>query len=101
MLIILAGVLGAVGQTIHLMSPEYGCPYVKANNNYHRDAAAVAKAETRPTMRLVAVRAWRNQIPEVVSGALASGDEAHGADQPFACVVARTRHCRREGPEGI
>ncbi|APG90246.1 IS110 family transposase [Sinorhizobium americanum] len=49
-------VLGAMGHTIRLMSPEYVRPYVKANKNDDRDAEAIAEAATRPTMRFVPVK---------------------------------------------
>ncbi len=48
--------LEAAGHTIHLMSPEYGRPYGKANKNDDRDAEAIAEAATRPTMRFVPVK---------------------------------------------
>lgn len=38
------------------MSPEYVGPYVKANKNDDHDAAAIAEAATRPTMRFVPVK---------------------------------------------
>jgi transposase len=52
----LGRVLGGVGHTIRLMSPEYVRPYVKANKNDDRDAEAIAEAATRPTMRFVPVK---------------------------------------------
>ena len=52
----LGRVLGAVGHTIRLMSPEYVRPYVKSNKNDDRDAEAIAEAATRPTMRFVPVK---------------------------------------------
>lgn len=41
------------GHDVRLMSPEYVCPYVKAQKNDDRDAEAIAEAATRPTMRFV------------------------------------------------
>lgn len=38
------------------MSPEYVRPYVKAQKNDDRDAKAIAKAATRPTMRFVELK---------------------------------------------
>jgi len=52
----LGRVLGGMGHTIRLMSPEYVRPYVKANKNDDRDAEAIAEAATRPTMRFVPVK---------------------------------------------
>lgn len=52
----LGRVLGTMGYTIRLMSPEYVRPYVKANKNDDRDAEAIAEAATRPTMRFVPVK---------------------------------------------
>ena len=39
-----------------MMSPEYVQPYVKSNKNDDHDAAAIAEAATRPTMRFVPVK---------------------------------------------
>ena len=52
----LGRVLTGKGHTIRLMSPEYVRPYVKANKNDDHDAAAIAEAATRPTMRFVPVK---------------------------------------------
>lgn len=49
-------VLGSMGHTIRLMSPEYVRPYVKANKNDDHDTEAIAEAATRPTMRFVPVK---------------------------------------------
>jgi transposase len=38
------------------MSPEYVRPYVKAQKNDDLDAAAIAEAASRPTMRFVEVK---------------------------------------------
>ena len=49
--------LGTVrGHQVRLMSPEYVRPYVKAHKNDDRDAAAIAAAATRPTMRFVELK---------------------------------------------
>jgi transposase len=39
------------------MSPEYVRSYVKAHKDDERDAEAIAKAATRPTMRFVGLKA--------------------------------------------
>src|SRR3546814_4616748 len=38
------------------MSPEYVRPYVRAQKNDDNDAAGIAEAATRPTMRFVALK---------------------------------------------
>jgi len=48
--------LAEAGHEVRLMSPEYVCPYVKAQKNDDRDAEAIAEAATRPTMRFVALK---------------------------------------------
>ena len=44
------------GHEVRLMSPEYVPPYVKAQKNDDLDAAAIAEAASRPTMRFVEVK---------------------------------------------
>jgi transposase len=46
----------AQGHEVRLMSPEYVQPYVKAQKTDDRDAAAIAEAATRPTMRFVSLK---------------------------------------------
>jgi transposase len=53
----LGRLLAAQGHQVRLMSPEYVRPYVKAHKNDDRDAEAIAEAATRPTMRLVELKA--------------------------------------------
>jgi transposase len=48
--------VAAQGHEVRLMSPEYVCPYVKAQKNDDRDAEAIAEAATRPTMRFVTLK---------------------------------------------
>ena len=48
--------LAPQGHAVPLMPPEYVRPYVKPQNNDHRDAEAIAEAATRPTMRFVALK---------------------------------------------
>src|ERR1700719_5309497 len=52
----LGRLLKAQGHEVRLMSPEYVRPYVKAQKNDERDAEAIAKAATRPTMRFVELK---------------------------------------------
>ena len=46
----------AEGHTVRLMSPEYVRPYVRAQKNDDNDAAGIAEAATRPTMRFVELK---------------------------------------------
>ena len=39
-----------------LRAPQYVKPYVQTNNNALRDAAAIAEAVTRPSMRVVPIK---------------------------------------------
>ena len=48
--------LRAQGHEVQLMAPQFVKPYVKANTNARRDAAAIAEAVTRPRMRFVPVK---------------------------------------------
>jgi transposase len=52
----LGRLFAAHGHDVHLMSPEYVRPYVKAQKNDDRDAEGIAEAATRPTMRFVEVK---------------------------------------------
>jgi transposase len=52
----LARVLIAQGHCVRLMPAEYVRAYVKSNKNDFIDAAAIAEAVQRPTMRFVAVK---------------------------------------------
>jgi transposase len=51
----------ALGHDVKLMPPAYVKPYVRRQKNDATDAAAIAEAVTRPTMRFVAVRSIDNQ----------------------------------------
>lgn len=46
----------AKGHEVRLMSPEYVRPYVRSQKNDDNDAAGVAEAATRPTMRFVELK---------------------------------------------
>lgn len=46
----------ANGHEVRLMSPEYDRPYVRAQKNDDNDAAGIAEAATRPTMRFVEMK---------------------------------------------
>ena len=49
------------GHDVRLMAPQFVKPYVKSNKNDMRDAEAIAKAMTRPTMRFVPVKEVHQQ----------------------------------------
>jgi transposase len=51
----------ALGHEVKLMPPAYVKPYVKRNKTDATDAAAIAEAVTRPTMRFVAVKSAEQQ----------------------------------------
>jgi transposase len=51
----------ARGHDVKLMPPAYVKPYVRRQKNDATDAAAIAEAVTRPTMRFVTVRTIDNQ----------------------------------------
>ncbi|QRF54325.1 IS110 family transposase (plasmid) [Rhizobium rosettiformans] len=46
----------AQGHEVRLMSPEYVRPYVRAQKNDDNDAAGIAEAATRPSMRFVELK---------------------------------------------
>src|SRR5882724_9452106 len=48
--------LTRLGHTVRLMPPAYVKPYVKRGKTDAADAAAIAEAVTRPTMRFVTVK---------------------------------------------
>lgn len=50
-----------LGHTVKLMPPAYVKPYVKRGKTDAADAAAIAEAVTRPTMRFVAVKSMDQQ----------------------------------------
>lgn len=51
----------ALGHDVKLIPPAYVKPYVRRQKNDAADAAAIAEAVTRPSMRFVAVRSIANQ----------------------------------------
>jgi transposase len=52
----LARKLQASGHTVKIIPAQFVKPYVKSNKNDMVDAAAIAEAVTRPTMRFVQIR---------------------------------------------
>jgi len=53
--------LRALGHEVRIMPAHYVKPYVKRNKNDAADAAAIAEAVTRPSMRFVAVKGPEQQ----------------------------------------
>ena len=51
----------AHGHTVKLMAPQFVKPYVKSNKHDMADAAAIAEAVTRPTMRFVPIKELAQQ----------------------------------------
>src|ERR1700710_2865092 len=52
----LARKIAAMGHTVRIIPAQFVKPYVKSNKNDIIDAAAIAEAVTRPTMRFVEVK---------------------------------------------
>ncbi|MCS3765480.1 transposase [Bradyrhizobium centrosematis] len=52
----LARKIAAMGHTVRIIPAQFVKPYVKSNKNDIIDAAAIAEAVTRPTMRFVELR---------------------------------------------
>lgn len=52
----LARKLSALGHEVRIVPAQFVKPYVKSNKNDDIDAAAIAEAVTRPTMRFVAIK---------------------------------------------
>jgi transposase len=53
--------LKALKHTVRLMPPQHVKPYVKSQKNDRNDAAAIAEAVTRPSMRFVAIKMVEQQ----------------------------------------
>lgn len=52
----LARRLQAMGHSVRIIPAQFVKPYVKSNKNDIIDAAAIAEAATRPTMRFVGIK---------------------------------------------
>lgn len=57
------------GHEAKLIPPQYVKPYVKSNKNDYIDAAAIAEAASRPSMRFAAVKSENAQIISVINRA--------------------------------
>ena len=53
--------LGALGNQVKLIPPQYVKPYVRGNKNDYNDALAIAEAVIRPQMRFVSVKTPEQQ----------------------------------------
>ena len=51
-----ARVFQNAGHQVKMMSPQFVKPYIKSNKNDRNDAAGIAEAVTRPTMRFVPIK---------------------------------------------
>jgi transposase len=50
-----------MGHTVKMMAPQFVKPYVKSNKNDRNDAAGIAEAATRPTMKFVPIKTIQQQ----------------------------------------
>ena len=51
----------SMGHTAKMMAPQFVKPYVKSNKNDQNDAAGIAEAVTRPSMRFVPIKTTEQQ----------------------------------------
>jgi transposase len=58
--------LSGLGHDVRLIAPQYVKPYVKRQKNDANDAAAIAEAASRPTMRFVATKTTAQQGQSMV-----------------------------------
>lgn len=58
--------LSRLGHDVRLIAPQYVKPYVKRQKNDANDAAAIAEAASRPTMRFVATKTTAQQGQSMV-----------------------------------
>jgi transposase len=76
----------AHGHEVKRMAPQFVKPYVKSNKNDSRDAAAIAAAVTRPTLRFVPakdvdqqdIQALHRVRERRIGERTALGNEVHG-----------------------
>jgi hypothetical protein len=90
-LTILAAFYATKGHQVRLMSPEYLRPHVRTQKNDDRDAEAIARAATRPTMRFdhgaVAIDRPIQILPATVHPDVASSTYPAAADFTSATVA--------------
>ena len=90
--------LQAPGHDVRLIPAQYVKPFLKGHKNDYRDAEAIAEAVQRPTMSFVAIKTpGADGSACLAPGALASGQPAHGRDQPDPRLPSRARHHRAPG----
>lgn len=58
--------IGALGQEVRLIAPQYARAYVKTNKNDTADAEAICEAASRPTMRFVAAKSPDQQAMQML-----------------------------------
>ena len=89
--------LQAMGHTVRIIPAQFVKPYVKSNKNDTIDAAAIAEAVTRPTMRFVEVKTTgAGRSAGVAPDSRPDGDKPHASDLPDAGLLPRVR--RRDPP---
>ena len=94
--------LQALGHDVRLIPAQYVKPFLKGHKNDYRDAEAIAEAVQRPTMSFVAIKTPEQMdLLGLASGALASGQPAHGRDQPDPRLPSRARHHRAPGARAL
>jgi transposase len=92
----------AAGHQVKLVAPRFVKAFLKSNKNDLNDAAAIAEAVLRPTMRFVAIRSIEQiDLQGSTSDSRASGQGSHGSDQPNPCVSARVRTDGSSGAKSL
>jgi transposase len=56
----------AMGHKVKMMSPQFVKPYVKSNKNDRNDAAGIAEAMSRPSMKFVPIKTIEQQDMQLV-----------------------------------
>ena len=89
--------IAKLGHSVKLMNPKYVKPYVKTNKNDRADAAAIAEAATRASVRAVPVKqAWQQDLQSVhrvrtqlMRERVAVGNQIRGLLAEYGIVVAK------------
>jgi transposase len=92
----LARKLQAFGHKVRIIPAQFVKPYVKSNKNDTIDAAAIAEAVTRPTMRFVEVK-QPVQVDIQAHRSRSDGRTPNEADLPDARVLPRVWDCDQTG----
>ena len=94
--------LQALGHDVRLIPAQYVKPFLKGHKNDYRDAEAIAEAVQRPTMSFVAIKTPEQMdLLGLAPGPLASGQPAHGCDQPDPRLPSRARPHRAAGARAL